>query len=145
VLPYTEPMVGKYAAPLMFLAIVFAPNACPAEHTVYYRYTVLGYVKDGSGAALSRALVELVREKTGLSYRAATDASGLYVIVARLGDESLGETLRLQVESHRATIVARFDPADHTRERGTRVDFVGERAVETPATFLATLQRFLAQ
>jgi hypothetical protein len=125
--------------------MLFTPSTSLAEHTVYYRYTVLGYVKDGAGMARPRTMVELVRDKTGLSYRTETDTSGLYVLVARLGDESLGETLRLQVDTRRVTIVARFDPGDHVRERGTRVDFVGETMVETPATFLATLQGFLAR
>lgn len=43
------------------------------------------------------------------------------------------------------TLVARFDPGDHARERGTRVDFTGRRPVESPTLFAGTLKRFLTQ
>ncbi len=125
--------------------MLLAPPLSLAEHTVYYRYIVLGYVREASGTARSRIEVELVREKTGLSYLGKTDETGLYVIVARLGDESVGETLRLRAAARDVTITARFDPADHVHERGTRVDFIGETPVETPAEFLPTLQHFLAR
>ena len=52
-------------------------------------------------------------------------------------------------EKHRRTaaltLVARFDPEDHTTERGTRVDFNGRRPVENPTLFAGTLKRFLEQ
>ena len=65
------------------------------------------------------------------------------MIVARLGDESVGERLRLRAGSQTVTVLAQFDPKDHTRERGTRVDFDGRKPVETPSAFAATLKRFL--
>jgi hypothetical protein len=43
------------------------------------------------------------------------------------------------------TLTARFDPADHTTERGTRVDFSARKPVESPTAFAGTLARFLAQ
>ena len=43
------------------------------------------------------------------------------------------------------TLVARFDPGDHARERGTRVDFTGRRPVESLTLFPGTLKRFLTQ
>ena len=122
-----------------------APDASIAEHEVYYRYTVLGYVKDASGKLKPGVMVELVREKTGFSYLGETDGTGLYVIVARLGDESRGESLRVRVAGQSVTIAARFDPTDHIHERGTRVDFTGGHPVETFPAFAATLRRFLAQ
>jgi len=136
-------VAGKYAATLAFLLTFLVANTAGAEHEIYYRYTVLGYVKDAGGKERSDVRVELVREKTGFSYLGATDNSGLYVIVARLGDESLGERLRLRVGSQTLTVLAEFDPHDHTRERGTRVDFGDAKPVETPSAFAATLKRFL--
>jgi hypothetical protein len=138
-------VAGKYAATLAFLLVLLAAKASPAEHEVYYRYTVLGYVKDAGGKLRSGVEVELVRERTGFSYLGATDATGLYVIVARLGDESAGERLRLRAADRSVTIVARFDPRDHLRERGTRVDFLAGKPVETPTAFPATLKRFLGE
>jgi hypothetical protein len=138
-------VAGKYAVVFAFLLMLVAPDASLAEHEVYYRYTVLGYVKDGSGKLRPGMEVELVREKTGFSYLGETDATGLYVIVARLGDESMGERLRLRAAGQSTTITARFNPADHLRERGTRVDFIGGKSIETPIDFAATLRRFLAQ
>jgi hypothetical protein len=68
-----------------WLALEIAVTIAHAEHEVYYRYTVLGYVKDTAGRPLAGRFIELVRDKTGLVYTAETDAKGLYVIVARLG------------------------------------------------------------
>jgi len=141
--PYTRRVAGNYAAAYAFLLVLLAAGPVPGEHETYYRYTVLGYVKDASGKHGAGISVELVREKTGFSYLAETDRSGLYVIVARLGDESVGERLRLRAGSQTVTVLAQFDPKDHTRERGTRVDFDGRKPVETPSAFAATLKRFL--
>jgi hypothetical protein len=138
-------VVSKYASVLAFLATTLFASPAFAEHEIYYRYTVLGYVKDTSGAVRPGVEVELVREKTGFSYLGETDPTGLYVIVARLGDESAGEPLRLRATSQPVTIVARFDPRDHTHERGTRVDFLGQKFVETPSAFATTLKLFLEQ
>jgi len=128
----------------LLLAAALA-TAAPAEHAVAYRYTVLGYVTDADGRARPRVRLELSREKTGLSYLGETAADGFYVIVARLGDESAGETLSLRAGSQALVLTARFDPADHTTERGTRVDFTARRPVESPTLFDGTLKRFLAQ
>lgn len=116
-----------------------------AEHEIYYRYTVLGYVQDGVGKPREGASVELVRVKTGFAYRVTSDGAGLYVLVARLGDESAGERLQLKVDAQELVITARFDPADHAHERGTRVDFVRGRPVERSSDFQATLRRVLAE
>jgi hypothetical protein len=144
-LPYTGRVAGKRGALFALLLLLVTPGTCSAEHEVYYRYTVLGYVKVPAGTVRPRIEVELVREKTGFSYLAEADETGFYVIVARLGDESLGEKLRLRAARGSATITARFDPADHVHERGTRVDFIGERPVETASAFAATLELFLAR
>jgi len=141
------------AALRTLLALLIACLAAPrvvapagAEHAVAFRYTVLGYVTDASGRARPGMRVELSREKTGFSYQGETDAQGFYVIVARLGDESVGETLALRIDTTQALVlVARFDPKDHATERGTRVDFAGPRTRESPALFADTLKRFLAQ
>jgi hypothetical protein len=135
-------VIGKCAAILVFLAVSTAAPA-RAEHEVQYRYTVIGYVKDAAGKLRAGVPIELTREKTGFSYLGETDPAGLYCLVARLGDESLGESLRLRAGTQTLTITARFDPADHVRERGTRVDFLGSRPFEIPTAFASTLRRFL--
>lgn len=109
------------------------------EHEVFYRYTVLGYVRDAKGAPVPAQRVELVRDKTGLPYRGDTDANGLYVLIARLGDESAGEALTLRVGDVVWTVTARFDPANHHDERGTRVDLEGGRFVDRAPWFRSTL------
>jgi hypothetical protein len=127
--------------PLLLTLVV--TTAARAEHEVFYRYTVLGYVKDGSGKPQAGQRVELVRDKTGFSYLGDTDAEGLFVIVTRLGDESAGESLTLRVGTVRHRVIARFDPANHTEERGTRVDLEGARVLERAASFRATLAQLL--
>ncbi|HKZ08167.1 MAG TPA: carboxypeptidase-like regulatory domain-containing protein [Methylomirabilota bacterium] len=128
---------------LLSCLVLLAGLAGPAfgEHEVYYRYTVLGYLKDARGGPLSGVTVSLTREKTGFRYLGETDAAGLYLIVARLGDESAGERLRLDAGEHRVSLVVSFDPRNHTEERGTRLDFVGGHSVERASWFLATLRR----
>src|SRR5262245_29237840 len=44
---YTDRVLGKSVAALLFLLAAAAPAG--AEHEVYYRYTVLGYLKDAAG------------------------------------------------------------------------------------------------
>jgi hypothetical protein len=143
--PYTVRVAGRCLASLAFLLVLVTAATALAEHEVYYRYTVLGYVKDAKGKPRQGVQLELVRDKTGFSYLGETDAGGLYVIVARLGDESAGETLRLRAFKQTVAITARFDPRDHNRERGTRVDFLGAKPVEAPTAFAATLKQFLKQ
>jgi len=116
-----------------------------AEHEVSYRYVVLGYVTDAQNRGRPGVRVELRREKTGFSYLGETDAEGFYLIVARLGDESLGEALQLRAANQAMTLTARFDPADHATERGTRVDFTARQPIESPTAFTVTLKRYLTQ
>jgi hypothetical protein len=126
---------------LLLTALTVTPVA--AEHEIFYRYTVLGYVKDAAGHPRPGQTVELVRDKTGFSYLSRTDETGLFVIVARLGDESAGEPLTLRLDAIRTHLIARFDAANHTDERGTRVDVEGTRVHERPASFRATLAMLL--
>ena len=127
----------------LLLATMAAPTA--AEHEVYYRYTVLGYVKDAAGTPRAGESIELIRDKTGFSYLGETDAEGLFVIVARLGDESAGEALTLRHGTLRMRVTARFDAANHSEERGTRVDLLAGKAVERPTWFRSTLTNFLSR
>ena len=130
---------------LLWLGLLVALVATPAaaEHEVFYRYTVLGYVKDAAGKPSPGHSVELIRDKTGFSYLGQTDESGLFVIVARLGDESVGEPLTLRLGTTRQRLVARFDAANHTDERGTRVDLEGTRVLDRSAWFRSTLATLL--
>jgi hypothetical protein len=130
---------------LLWLGLLVAVVAAPAvaEHEVFYRYTVLGYVKDAACKPSPGQTVELIRDKTGFSYLGQTDESGLFVIVARLGDESAGEPLTLRLGTTRQRLVARFDAANHTDERGTRVDLEGTRVLERPTWFRSTLATLL--
>ena len=127
--------------PSLVLAVLLPGLAAPAaaEHEIFYRFTVLGYVKDARGKPVAEATVQVVRDRTGFSYLGATDARGLFVVLTRLGDESVGEalTVRQGTTVHRITVA--FDPANQTDERGTRVDFEGARAVERAAWFRSTL------
>ncbi|HMH49412.1 MAG TPA: hypothetical protein VK548_04210 [Candidatus Acidoferrum sp.] len=133
------------ATPVAFVAtpVAFVATQASAEHTVYYRYVVLGFVKDAKGKPLPEQAVEVVRDKTGLAYPGRTDEGGLFVIVVRLGDESAGETLTVRSGGATTTVTARFDPANHVADRGTRVDLDGARFVERTAAFQPTLARFV--
>ncbi len=139
------PYTGAVARPLpIVLALVLAGAAlAAAEHQVFYRYVVLGYVTDAKGRPLARQPVELIRDRTGFSYLGDTDARGFYLVVARLGDESVGERLTLKLGQVSVRITARFDPKNHTDDRGTRVDLVAGKPIERVAWFPSTLRNFL--
>jgi hypothetical protein len=121
------------------LLLLYGASTAGAEHEVYYRFTVLGYVKDGRGKPVADVTVEVVRDKTGFTYLGETDGEGLYVVLTRLGDESRGEALTVRQGARERRVTVAFDPANHTEERGTRVDFEGARAIERAASFRATL------
>lgn len=110
-----------------------------AEHEVYFRYVILGYITDSRGLPVSGRTVIVVRDKTGLGYRDETDPQGLYVIVVRLGDESAGETLTVRAGDATTTVTARFDAANHQDDRGTRIDLEDARFTERAAAFRTTL------
>jgi len=128
---------------LALLMLVLLSVPAGAEHEVFYRYTVIGFVRDATGAPVADQALEVVRDKTDFSYLARTDESGLYLLIARLGDESAGESLTLKYGAASLTLTARFDPANHTEERGTRVDVEAGRFVERPASFRSTLTQYL--
>jgi hypothetical protein len=132
------------AAHLFFVFVLVTAAVASAEHAPEFRYVVLGYVTDTTGKPVPGAAIEVARDKTGFAYPATTDATGFYVVIVRLGDESRGESLTVKLGERTTRITVRFDPADHHQERGTRVDVMGTRFVEAPATFRSTLGRFLA-
>ena len=138
-------LAGALVAALAPIAPSSISGVARAEHQVSYRYIVLGYVIDAANRGRPGVRVELRREKTGFSYLGETDTNGFYVIVARLGDENAGESLHLRAEGQATTLTARFDPADHATERGTRVDFTARKPVESPTAFAVTLKRYLGQ
>lgn len=134
-----RPLTAALAvAALAAVALVAAPAA--AEHEIYYRFTVLGYVKDAHGKPVAGAKVEVVRDKTGFTYLGETDDAGFFLVRVRLGDESLGETLSVRQGARVRRVIAVFDPKNETDERGTRVDFEGAQSVERAARFQSTLQ-----
>lgn len=135
-------MIRAGVALVAALGLLGAGGAA-AEHAIEYRYVVLGYVKDARGKPLPGRTVELVRDKTGFAYRTQTDHEGFYVVIVRLGDESSGESLTVRVDRLAGRIIARFDPRNHTDERGTRVDLEGTAFVERPSSFRSTLGRFV--
>jgi hypothetical protein len=138
--------VSRVAVALtVLLGAVLAADVARSEHQVFYRYTVLGYVKDAGGRPLRDREVRVVRDKTGFSYLGETDASGLYVVIVRLGDESVGEHLTVQAGTVSTRVTVRFEPSNHTDERGTRLDVEGARVVERSAWFASTLSLFLGQ
>ncbi len=138
-------VVGVLAALTVLSTLSYAPAKVSAEHEVQYRYTVLGYVTDANGRPRAGVGLEVTRQKTGFAYQGETDARGLYVIVTRLADESRGERLLVRAGPASLWVTARFQPVDHATERGTRVDFAGDKVMEQAGLFQATLTRFLGR
>lgn len=116
-----------------------------ATHEVYYRYLVLGYVRDSAGRPIPGSNVRVVREKTGLRYETKTEGDGFYLLIINLHDEDLGDALQVTAGPATIRIQARFDPRDAQNHRGTRVDFRGGQAEERQEMFAETLRDYLRQ
>ncbi len=121
------------------------PGSAGATHEVDHRYVVLGYVRDDAGRAIAGVTVRVVREKTGLTYFAETDARGFYAAIVHLHDHDVLDRLRVSAGRAAVRIEARFNPLDPRTPRGTRVDFTPREAVERQAMFLETLDGYLTQ
>ena len=134
-------MIRARALLAALAATVLSVTPVAAEHEIFYRFTVLGYVKDAHGKPVADAKIEVIRDKTGFTYLGETDETGFYAVRVRLGDESRGEALSVRQGTHVRRVIAAFDPSNQTDERGTRVDFEGAHSVERAATFQSTLQR----
>ena len=128
----------------MLALVVAGASTAAAEHQVYSRFLVLGYVTDGRGHAVRAEPIKLIRDKTGFSYLGKTDDKGFYLIVCRLGDENAGERLTLKIGQVVTSITAQFDPKNHADERGTRVDLSAGKPIERAAWFPSTLRNFLS-
>lgn len=136
----------RAATALAVVALVVAAASAPrdaAADDVHYRYTVLGYVTDARGAPVAGEKVLVVRDKTGLAYHGETDEHGFYLVLTRLEDEADGETITVTIGRARTRVTARFDPANHTDERGTRLDLERGRWRDRAAWFPSTLARAL--
>lgn len=138
-------MTRVTAALAALLGTLLVAGGTGAEHEVYYRYTVLGFVKDARGRPLSGREVKIVRDKTGFSYLGETDVKGLYVVVLRLGDESVGEHLTVETGALSTRVAVRFEVGNQTDERGTRLDVDASRFVERAAWFPSTLALYLGE
>ena len=126
-----------------FAALLSLGTPAEATHEVTHRYVVLGYVRDAARRPIAGSTVEVVREKTGLSYFAETDAEGFYVVVVHLQDEDLLDALRVTAGRATIRIRARFNPLNSRSHRGTRVDFTGGSVLERQETFAETLNDYL--
>ena len=136
-------MTGRFAVIVAAgVVLALAPPGW-ATHAVDHRYLVLGYVRDGAGRPLAGTPVRLVRERTGLAYEVETSSDGFYAAVIHLHDEDLLDALDVTAGRVTVRIEARFEPLDHHRARGTRVDFTPAKGVERHEAFAQTLDAYL--
>lgn len=135
---------GRWVTSGLLTAVtVLLAASAEATHAVDHRYVVLGYVRDAQGRPLARSPILVLRERTGLSYRAETDADGFYVVAVHLHDENVLDWLRVTVGSATIRIDSRFNPLDGESPRGTRVDFRGGQAYERREVFVDTIRQVL--
>jgi hypothetical protein len=126
-------------------ALALAP-AVEAIHEVDHRYVLLGYVRDATGGPMAGKVVRVVRQKTGLTLEAETDADGFYLVTVHLHDEDLLDTLWVAVGPRAALrLKAQFNPFDSRTPRGTRVDFIDGVPRERPEEFATALARYVGK
>jgi hypothetical protein len=123
-------------------AVVLARPA-EATHAADHRYVVLGYVQDTAGRPIADREVTVRRETTGLVYRTWTGSDGLFVLVVHVHDDDLLDRLLVRTTGAALPIEARFNPLEARVERGTRIDFTGDRGVERQEQFARTLEDYL--
>ena len=129
---------------LALAALVLTAASAHAEHEIFYRYTVIGYVRNAAGAPLRDEGLEVVRDKTGFSYLARTDEAGMFLFITRLGDESVGESLTLRYGAASLPLIVRFDPGEpHRRARHPGGRGGGPVRRESRRAFRSTLTQFL--
>ena len=75
-LPVLLAAAALSAAAALTLAVPPVAGPVGAEHEVYYRFVVLGFVTDARGQPRRDQPVEVVRDKTGFSYLARPTARG---------------------------------------------------------------------
>lgn len=127
------------------LAILFLATPAASTHEIDHRYLVVGYVQEGSGQAIPRSRVRLVREKTGLSHETMTERDGFYLLIVHLHDDDAGDALEITAGRAQVRIRAWFRAEDAARHRGTRLDFVGGQARERSDLFHETFAGYLAR
>jgi len=117
------------------LGLLLAPVAVAparAEHEIYYRYVVLGFVKDAQGRRW-RARAAADPRQDRLLVPGADRRRRLLPDRRASRRRERGESLTLRAGTIATRLVAAFDPANHTEHRGARVDLEGTRFVEQRA------------
>ena len=130
--------MARAAALVLLGVLTLAGTPAAATHEVYFRYVVLGFVKDARGRAVAGRELVLTRDKTGYAYPGATDEQGFFIIVAQLGDESAGEPLTLTF-GRRSSGCARSSIRRTTATPGHADRSRGRTFVERNTLFRATL------
>lgn len=137
------------AAALVGPAVMLGPmsaSTADAIHAVDHRYVILGYIRDPAGHPVGGRAVRVVRQKTGLTLEAETDAAGFYLVIVHLHDEDLLDTLWVAVGPRAALrLKAQFNPFDSRTPRGTRVDFIDGVPRERPEEFATALARYVGK
>jgi hypothetical protein len=136
-------VISRSRLTVALITLLSVGGPAEATHEVTHRYVVLGYVRDAARRPTAGGSVEVVREKTGLSYSAETDAEGFYVVLVHLHDEDLLDSLGVTAGRATIRIQARFNPLNSWSQRGTRVDLTGSSAVERQEMFAGTVNDYL--
>src|SRR5438067_4396340 len=71
-------IIGRASVPMRWISLVAVLMATFAAHAQFESASVLGYIKDQSGAAVVNANVTLTNTATGIAQTKQTDAEGKY-------------------------------------------------------------------
>ena len=114
----------RLTATVLCLMVLLASATASATHRVDERFTVWGRVTDADGAPVAGQRVDVIVAAGKQSARLRTDAEGWYRKVLAVDNDGLGKVFDVQVARQVRHVKVQFDPDDHVKERGTRVDFV---------------------
>ena len=116
------------SALLALLVIIFVWGGILfATHDADHRYTIFGFVRDGSGRPVQDTRVIVTDTRLGDGLTAFTGKDGSYEVTLHLHNENLGDEIVVSAHEEEKRIKASFDPSDKFSERRAKVDFGAEK------------------
>jgi hypothetical protein len=120
---------------LSLFSLIGFPGDAYATHEADHRFTISGYVRDGSGNPLPDALV-LLEHKGGVKKETNAGPRGYYEAMFHLHNNNLGDEILVSVGDTVKKLRVQFDPDDtFTDRRSDPVDF-GAPGKELPSDWI---------
>lgn len=112
---------------VIFFIIAVRGDLLFATHEADHRYTIFGFVRDGSGTPVQDTRVIVTDARLGDGLTVFTGKDGSFEVTLHLHNDNLGDEIVVNAHGEEKRIKASFDPSDKFSERRTKVDFGAEQ------------------